>query len=56
MLILLVCLSASNESRPATSEKTLFSGEKTRAARTITKEIEERKRETAKKAGKMRFF
>jgi hypothetical protein len=33
-----------------------FFSEKTRAARTITKENKERKGETAKNAGKMRFF
>lgn len=37
-------------------KKPLFFDETTRAARTITKLKEERKGETAKKAGKMRFF
>jgi hypothetical protein len=56
LLILLICLSTPNESRPAASEKPLFLKEKLGPKATITNAEVERKGKTAKIAGKTHFF
>jgi hypothetical protein len=56
LLILLVCLSAPNESRPAASEKRLFLKEKLGPEATIANAVVERKEKTAKITGKTHFF
>jgi hypothetical protein len=56
LLILLICLSAPNESRPAASEKPLFLKEKLGPKGTIANAEVERKGKTAKIAGKTHLF